>query len=102
MLLIGVILAFAIFGNILGRIFLPVDIFLSVRAWMVGTIVTVGLSCAGIYYPDVSGFRPLMYEGRGMMLVPLSVVFGLIAMFREGFEQRVQKKVEAATGLPLL
>jgi magnesium-transporting ATPase (P-type) len=95
-LLIMVILALAWSANLLGRILLREGRFSSVRALLSGTVVTVVLCCMGIFYPDMSGFRPLMSEGWGMMFPFLAIFFGLLAALREGFEKRSNKREEAA------
>jgi hypothetical protein len=39
----------------------------------------------------LSGFHFLVYEGWGMMFIPLSLVFGVLVMLREGFEKPSRK-----------
>jgi hypothetical protein len=103
-LLIGAVVASAIFANLTGRVLFRRRPSLGVRellsgAFVAGVLLYTGFSFAGRYLggnaiptPDASGFHYLMYEGWGMMFIPLCIVFGFLAMLREGYEEYSYKK----------
>jgi hypothetical protein len=107
-LLVGIILGLALFANLIGRALSRGSQVFSVRVPLSGILVAGALSYIGIFYadrylggnaigtPDLSELHYLMYEGWGMMFIPLSVVFGLLTMVREGFEKPSLESKKAA------
>jgi hypothetical protein len=103
-LLIGAVVASALLANLTGRLLFRRGQSFGVRRLLSGTLVAgvllyTGFSFADRYLggdaiatPDVSGFHYLMYEGYGMMFIPLSIAFGFLVMLREGFEGSFYKK----------
>jgi len=103
MLLIGAVLASALAANLIGGALFGIRDSFGAREILsgilvIGVLVKIGNFFADRYLggsaagtPDVSGFHFLVYEGWGMMFIPLSLVFGVLVMLREGFEKPSRK-----------
>ena len=107
-LLIGAVLTLALLANLIGRVLFGARDSFGAREILSGILVIGILIYMGNFYadrylggnaigtPDKSGFHYLMYEGWGMMFIPLCVVFGVLTMLREGFEKPASKTKRAA------
>ena len=107
-LLIGAVLTLALLANLIGRVVFGTRDSFGAREILSGILVIGILIYMGNFYADrylggnaigtrdVSGFHYLIYEGWGMMFIPLCVVFGVLTMLREGFEMPSSKIKRAA------